>query len=316
VLKESHFIPKFIGKWVKRTGITGYIRESNEVHKRAQDIAKEYWLCGDCEALFSEWEREFANKIFYPFADKGESVASYGEWMSRLCASLSWRTLTYIRSKNEAEQKSDDYNKALDDAERHLEKFLLGEESNLNQYEQHVFPLERIESTTKSGLPPNINRYFLRTISMDIVGNSTDLYVYTKIPCFIILGVIKAKDLRKMRSSRIALKHGKISPREYWWPDGFINYIVEKAQAVSDAYDKIPEKHKASFEANHGLAYAHRFDDPKDTEPPRVLRRLRYLRQWSHHEQTPNQIYPRNARASSSHYARSPQRLPIALVSY
>ena len=28
------------------------------------------------------------------------------------------------------------------------------------------------------------------------------------------------------------------------------------------------------------------------TEPPRILRRLRYLRQWSHHEQNPNQIYP------------------------
>lgn len=29
-----------------------------------------------------------------------------------------------------------------------------------------------------------------------------------------------------------------------------------------------------------------------ETEPPRILRRLRYLRQWSHHEQNPNQIYP------------------------
>ncbi len=143
---------------MKKTGITGYIRESNEVHKRAQDIAKEYWLCGDCEALFSQWEREFANKVFYPFADKGNSVASYGE------------------------RKSDEYHKSLDGAERHLQRFLLGEESNLNQYEQHVFPLERIESTTESGLPPNINRYFLRTMAMDIVGNSTDLYVYTKLP--------------------------------------------------------------------------------------------------------------------------------------
>ncbi|MEI8632815.1 hypothetical protein P4S72_13995 [Vibrio sp. PP-XX7] len=60
--------------------------------------------------------------------------------------------------------------------------------------------------------------------------------------------MIKAKNLKKMRSSRIAIKNGKISPREYWWPDGFINYIVEKAQAVSDAYDKIPEKHRVSFD--------------------------------------------------------------------
>lgn len=248
VLRESHFIPKFIGKWVKKTGVTGYIRESNEIHKRAQDIAKEYWLCGDCEALFSRWEREFANKVFYPFVDNGGSIANYGEWMSKLCASLSWRTLTYIRSKNDSSQKTDEYNKSIDDAERHWRKFLIGEQLNLNQYEQHVFPLERIESTTESGLPPNINRYFLRTMSMDIIGNSTDLYVYTKLPGFIVLGVIKAKDIKKMRSSRIAIKHGKISPREYWWPDGFINYLFDKAQAVSDTYNKIPEKHKVNID--------------------------------------------------------------------
>lgn len=248
LLKQSHFIPKFIGKWVKKTGITGYIRDNNEVHKRSQDLAKEYWLCGACEELFSQWEREFANKIFYPFADKGDSLAAYDAWMSKFCASLSWRTLTYIRSKDVREQKSEDYNKSLDNAERHLRKFLLGEDMNLNQYEQHVFPLERIKYTTEIGLPPNINRYFLRTIAMDIIGNSTDLYIYTKLPSFIILGVIKAKSLSNMRSSRIAIKRGQISPRKYWWPDGFINYIVEMAQAVSDAYDQIPQQHKDSFE--------------------------------------------------------------------
>lgn len=247
-LKESHFIPKFVGKWVKKTGVTGYIRDKNEVHKRAQDIAKEYWLCGACEGLFSNWEREFANKVFYPFVDQGESIANYDDWMSKFCASLSWRTLTYMRSKNNREEKSQEYNDALDHAEEHLEKFLLGAESNLNQYEQHVFPLERIESTTQSGLPPNINRYFLRTMAMDIIGNSTDLFVYTKLPSFIILCIVKAKEPKKMRSSRIALKSSKLSPREYWWPDGFINYLVEKAEAVTEAYSQIPDKHKASFD--------------------------------------------------------------------
>lgn len=248
VLKESHFIPKFIGKWVKNTGITGYLRESNEVHKRAQDIAKEHWLCGACEGLFSQWEREFANKVFYPFVNEGASVARYGEWMSKVCASLSWRTLTYVRSKNDGGKNLDAFSRSLDDAELHLRRYLLGEEKNLNQYEQHVFPLERIESTTALGLPPNINRYFLRTMAMDIVGNTTDLYVYTKLPSFIILGVIEAEEITRMRSSRIALKHGKISPRVYHWPTGFMNYIVEKAQGISDAYGRIPERHRAGFD--------------------------------------------------------------------
>lgn len=248
-LKLSHLIPKFVGKWVKKTSITGYIRNSTEVNKRAQDIAKEYLLCGNCEALFSVWEREFANKIFYPFLDGRESIASYGDWMSKFCASLSWRTLIYIRSKNEHNQEeSEEYIKSLYDFENHMRKFLLGEESNLNQYEQHVFPLDRIESTTELGLPPNINRYFLRTIAMDIAGNSTDLYIYTKLPGFIILGVIKAKDLKKMRPSRIALKQGCISPREYRLPDGFMNYIVGKAQDTTNIYNKIPQKQKDSFD--------------------------------------------------------------------
>lgn len=247
-LKESHFIPKFVGKWVKKTGVTGYIRKSNEVDKRAQDIAKEYWLCGDCEGLFAEWERQFANRVFYPFVDKGKSAASYEKWMARFCASLSWRTLTYIRSKNESEAKPEAYIKEIEAAELHLRKFLLGEVDNLYQYEQHVFPLERIESTTERSLPPNINRYFLRTMAMDIVGNSTDIFLFTKLPSFIVLGAVKAKDLNKMRSSRIALKHGWVNPREYRWPDGFINYIVEKANTVAEAYDRIPESHKDSFD--------------------------------------------------------------------
>jgi hypothetical protein len=247
-LKESHFIPKFVGKWVKNTSATGYIRDKNKVHKRAQDIAKEYWLCGNCEELFSGWEREFANKVFYPFVDKDECVARYDFWMAKFCASLSWRTLTYMRSKNRREEKPQEYNDAVNAAEVKLEKFLLDEESNLFQYEQHVFPLDPIESTTESGFPPNINRYFLRTMAMDIIGNSTDIYIYTKLPKFIVLGLIKAKEPSKLRSSRISLGSGKLSPRDYWWPDGFAKYIAESAQAVTDAHNKIPEQHKDSFD--------------------------------------------------------------------
>ncbi len=227
------------------------MREHNEVHKRAQDISKEHWLCGSCEDRFSVWETKFANNVFYPFVDEGACVANYDSWMSKFCTSLSWRTLSYIRSKNKkdnTDNKDPSYIEAIDKVEKHLAGYLLGNIDNLNQYEQHLFPLEPIEATTENGLPPNINRYFLRTMAMDIAGNSTDLYIYTKLPSFIVLGCVRSKELKKMRSSRIALKSGKISPRRYWWPDGFINYIVEKAKAVTETYERIPEQHKESFE--------------------------------------------------------------------
>ncbi|MAX52450.1 MAG: hypothetical protein CMH22_10760 [Methylophaga sp.] len=247
-LKESHFIPKFVGKWIKQTSVTGYIREKNQLHKRAQDIAKEYWLCGACEQLFSGWEREFANKVFYPFVNEGKSVANYDNWMSKFCASLSWRTLTYIRSKNSKDENDQERKELLDAVQEHLRKYLLGETDNLNQYEQHLFPLEKIESTDSHELPPSINRYFLRIMGMDIVGNSMDHYIFTKLPSFMLLGVIKAKNVKLMRSSRIAIKSGILSPRDYRWPDGLASYIFEKADEITKLHRSIPQKHLDSFD--------------------------------------------------------------------
>jgi hypothetical protein len=247
-LELSHFIPKFVGKWVKKTSITGFLREKNEIDKRAQDLAKEYWLCGECEDLFSTWETLFANNVFYPFVDKEQSVSSYGSWLSKFCASLSWRTLTYIRSKNNNENKPEEYYRTLDKAEESLSNFILGKTDNLNQYEQHLFPLERIESTDFSGMSKNINRYFLRIVSMDIIGNSKNLFVYTKLPSFMLIGFINVEKPKLMRTSRIALKSGKLSPRNYHWPDGFIDYIVEKSNEITELSDKISPKQQAKIE--------------------------------------------------------------------
>jgi len=247
-LKESHFIPKFVGKWIKKTSVTGFLRESNEMGKRAQDTAKEYWLCGCCEGLFSQWEREFANGVFYPFVNDGASTAKYNNWMSKFCASISWRTLTFIRSKNPTDEKNLDYQRILNNAQEHLKNYLLGVVNNLNQYEQHLFPLKNFEHSDSSNVPPNMNRYFLRSFAMDIVGNNNDQFIYTKLPSFILLGVIKAKNLKSMRSSRIAINSGQISPRIYRLPGGLSDYIFEKADEMIELHKKIPEKHIESFE--------------------------------------------------------------------
>lgn len=127
-LQESHFIPKFVGKWLKKTSITGYIRESNVIHKRRQDIEKEYWLCGDCEKLFSSWETKFSTHIFFPVLEDNQSTLQYSEWMAKFCASLSWRTVTYIRSKNSERNEDSFYVNSLNGAEEHLAGFLLGRE--------------------------------------------------------------------------------------------------------------------------------------------------------------------------------------------
>jgi len=241
-LRLSHFIPKFVGKWVKDTSATGFIRLNHSINKRAQDIAKDYWLCGGCEQLFSDWEREFANKIFYPFLNDGESEASYGDWLAKFCASLSWRTLTYIRSANPGGREG--FDEALDHAQSALAEFLLGRSNNLGKYEQHFYPLEALDTTNVPNVPSNINRYILRNMHMDLLYSSKDVMIYTKLPGFIVLGLTGHRESAKMRSSRVALSSGKVSPRSYWWPTGFAEYVFGKAREISEMYKDISQKQR------------------------------------------------------------------------
>ncbi|WP_095159171.1 hypothetical protein [Pseudomonas sp. Irchel 3E13] len=247
-LRLSHFIPKFVGKWVKETSATGYIRMNHSINKRSQDIAKEYWLCGECEQLFSGWEREFANKIFYPMVDKKNDTARYGDWLAKFCASLSWRTLTYVRSVNPAAD-SDTEEKATA-AENALADYLLGKSTNLGEYEQHLYPVEGIASSDMTNLPKNINRYLLRTMQMDIVSNTENMIIFTKLPGFILMGLTGHPEAKEMRSSRVALGDGILKPRKYTFPSGVGDYIFAKAEQIAETYKTMSPSQQKMIDAS------------------------------------------------------------------
>ena len=241
-LKLSHFIPKFVGKWVKETSATGYVRLTHNINKRAQDIAKDYWLCGSCEQLFSGWEREFANRIFYPFVKDETDTASYGDWLAKFCASLSWRTLSYIRFMNpKSEEEIDEKETAM---MLGLASFILGKTNNLGIYEQHLYPLDPIDSTN-TDVPENINRYFLRNMHMDVLSGNGNIMVYTKLPKFIILGLAGHSESKMLRSSRVSISGGKIAPQTYHWPTGFAEYLFGKAKVVGELYRTISSSQQA-----------------------------------------------------------------------
>ena len=65
-LKQSHIVPRFVGRWLKDGSITPYFRYGGNMDKRSQDLPSIELLCGRCENLFSAWETKFANEIFYP----------------------------------------------------------------------------------------------------------------------------------------------------------------------------------------------------------------------------------------------------------
>lgn len=242
-LKESHLIPKFVGKWLKRTSATGYLRDIDNINKRQQDIPKEYLLCHNCEILFSGWEKLFSEQIFLPSLDKELYISSYNEWLSKFCASRSWRTLISIKRQNNGfNDESDYFLKQTNRAETHLRDFLLGNTSNLDQYEQHIFPLTEIEKPPESlNFPPNINRYFLRSIGIDVLTGDKDIYTFTKLPTFLIIGIISSKYSKQMRASRVALKQGTLRPSNLVMPEYLLGYMKDKAREIQVKVSGISE---------------------------------------------------------------------------
>ena len=97
-IENSHIVPSFVYKWIKKTSLTGYLRTPSTPNKREQDGLKAPILCLECEAIFSKYEREFKGKVFDKIVDSA-GVCPEGliitDYVKRCISSIAWRTLAY-----------------------------------------------------------------------------------------------------------------------------------------------------------------------------------------------------------------------------
>ncbi len=243
-LRLSHLVPKFIGAWLKETSATGYLRDSRNINRRSQDILKEKWLCNDCEQLFSVWEKNFAERVFKPHLSGQGTRFNYGPWMSRFCASMTWRSLSYMTWGNDSEPVVAAHKEEWAAAEVALRAYLLGHSDNLGRYEQHVIPVESIRNI-EGKVSPRLNRYLMRVIHSDLIASNSSRMIYSKIPGFLILGLVTVPYSSKLRSSRVALGDGYISPRVYHADSKLFEYINSKADELGDSHSRMSDKQKA-----------------------------------------------------------------------
>lgn len=170
-LRESHIIPDFVGKWLKDTSATGYLRQAVNPNKRIQDIFKIHLLCNDCEVLFSKYEKAFSENIFSPF-QKGEKAFHYDEWFLKYIISISWRVGVLELNK----QQSIIPLKLIEELRVAVDiwkDYLLGNRKNVGSYESHVFFLDILESVSPGGkVLENMNWYFLRAIDATVAYSS------------------------------------------------------------------------------------------------------------------------------------------------
>ena len=185
-LCKSHFIPKFISDWIKKTSATGYLRQAVNINKRVQDGIKEEFLCADCEIKFSKYEKYFADKIFYPYLNKTKSSFEYNENLQKFLMSISWRLLKKdLEGFKRFQPEMFEYGKK---AEKYWRGILLNDKLD-ERYEHHLFLFDYIEDSSID-LPDKFQWYTMRAIDGTIASSEKELFLFVKFPSIFFISSI------------------------------------------------------------------------------------------------------------------------------
>jgi hypothetical protein len=225
-------------------------------NQRVQNGLKRHWLCAHCEGLLSRYESAFAEKLFYPYAE-GTSRILYEDWLLYFCVSVSWRILRFnIEETDVVKRWGPEEFERIAEAENCWKRFLSAKLPHPGQFCQHLIPLELIASVSnpRADLSPNLNRYLMRTIDIDLCRSDTTKFVYCKLPRFVILGVIQDKRPNQWQGTKVRLKQGRIEPQRYTLPFAFFEYLNGKARQTRELSESISprqqKKSDRSFRAN------------------------------------------------------------------
>ncbi|MFZ5763407.1 MAG: hypothetical protein ACOY8P_10835 [Thermodesulfobacteriota bacterium] len=248
-LNESHIIPSFVFKWFKETSGTGFIRFGHTPNQRMQDGLKPYWLCDDCERLFNSWETVFANNIFHPM-NKGERpTSSYGPWLLKFAVSVSWRVLNYFLEEHELSHFPNELLLSTEKALAKWKDFMLDQSPDPGQFEQHMLPFNCLVGFDHPDMPPNINRYMLRTVDIDAVKlGEKDGFVYSKMGRIVLIGFIEISHPQRWKGTKLHVKKGVLGSKHYSLPAEFGEYFLSKARRLAEINKSMSGKQKQKIE--------------------------------------------------------------------
>lgn len=246
-LQHSHVMPAFVFRWLRQSSGGGHLRASDAPNRRVQDGLKYYWLCSPCEERLSIWEGSFANKLFLPYTKRERTTFNYSSWLFLFCTSLSWRVLNMYRERNEWVEWPHESQALINQAELVWRDVLLGIRPHGGTLQQHLIPMDRIETATGT-FAPSINRYLMRAVHMDLCRSEKAIYTYAKVGRFIILGFVHEPQLTQWNGTRVHANEGIIQPRKYTVPGRLGHYINDQARKMSESLQNMSDVQQAKVD--------------------------------------------------------------------
>jgi hypothetical protein len=247
-LKDSHVLPAFLFRWLRAYSVTGHMRNSDTPNRRVQDGVKKPWLCDTCEQNFSRYETAFAGKLFHPWL-KGNRRVRYDAWLLKFCVSVSWRVLKHCHGHNPNARYTADQLALLGEAEATWGAFLKGDVPHPGKFEQHLVIWDLIEETNILNMPPNINRFLMGAITMDIIGGTRSMMTFAKMGRFMLFGIIQ-KGSNTWGGTKIYANEGWIEAGKKELPGVLKGFILDRAAMTADHYSAMSDVQHDKMEAD------------------------------------------------------------------
>jgi hypothetical protein len=97
-------------------------------------------------------------------------------------------------------------------------------------------------------MPPNINRYLLRSVDIDAVCSQSEAFVYVKLPHVLLVGFIHIKHPREWQGTKVHVKHGTLGSPNYVLPKEVGDYIMGQAWRWKNLQESISEAQNKKIE--------------------------------------------------------------------
>jgi len=189
-------------------------------------------LCDNCEQRFSRWEGLFAKNWFHPYNSDSKTTVSYGAWGAKFAASVSWRILTHYRKEGLIAEANVEQQGFIDEALQVWREFLLDHKEHVEDFTQHIYPLDFIENMEMSSVSPFLNRFLIRTVQTDVIWNDKMLFTYAKMGKLLLIGVVRS-NRKSFGGGKLKMKEGTWGVGDFTVPDSLLQYINDKANETA-----------------------------------------------------------------------------------
>ena len=226
-LCESHIIPAFVGRYLKDTSATGYLRAAEKSNLRVQDLPTEKLLCAQCELQFSRWEDNFSRDGFQKIHSEGYDGFEYDPSLMQFAVSVSWRIL--CTDRDELLQDFPDWGPKILKTLETWRKYLLGACRDSGG-EHHLFVIPGTPGAMPTGAHPKTSQYLLRCVdATELIGKRT-LAVYAKLVRAIFYSPIMPASPSGLHRTRIYAGAGRIVTPQKLTVSGFGGFLQSRVQ--------------------------------------------------------------------------------------